>query len=179
MVTHTSGSRADGSDFVASDVERIQFADRTIDLTINNAPLANADSNGADFVIERGGTNNAIAGDSVATGNVLANDFDFEVAFGRQTISVTKANGSSFSGSTTVAGMYGTLVIDAGGGWTYTLNDNNARTQGLSGNEIGYDVFHYTVTDKNKPETNGPDGATAVGTLTILIQGRNDTPVLQ
>ena len=70
QVTHARGTRADGSDFIAKDVECLQFSDIIIDLTKNHAPVTVNDSNASDSVKERGGIANAVAGDATATGNV-------------------------------------------------------------------------------------------------------------
>ena len=50
-VTHARGTRIDGRDFVARDVECLKFADRTINLALNYKPVANADTNGANAII--------------------------------------------------------------------------------------------------------------------------------
>ena len=159
-VTHARGTRIDGRDFVARDVECLKFADRTINLALNYKPVANADTNGANAIIEKGGLNNATPGDASATGNVLANDTDIDVTLGRQVLRVANPG--------TYAGTYGTLQLASNGAWTYTLNDADADTEGLSAGQIATETFFYTASDGK--------GGTAVGKLTLSIQGTNDTP---
>lgn len=161
QVTHARGTKIDGADFVAADVECLKFADITIDLTINHAPLAINDVNGRDVVRERGGLSNATAGDAVASGNVLANDSDIEVTLHRQTLRVANPG--------TYTGKFGTLTLNANGVWTYALNDADTDTQGLRLGQSATDAFFYTVSDGA--------GGTAVGKVTITIAGANDTPV--
>lgn len=161
QVTHARGTKADGSDFVASDVERLKFSDITIDLTINHNPVAINDTNGSDTVKEKGGLANSKAGDATATGNVLSNDTDIEVTLGRQTLSVTNPG--------TYTGKFGALTLNANGVWTYKLNDNDTDTQRLKQGQTATDAFSYTVSDGK--------GGTAVGKVTISIQGANDTPI--
>lgn len=183
-IAHSGGTKADGKDFVASDVECLKFKDGTIDLTINHAPVAKDDDNlgtnstPGDAVIEKGGASNKIgtAYDASAKGNLLSNDTDLEVLFGRQTISVTKANGVAFTGSKIMTGIYGSLTLKSDGSWTYALDDKDTDTQGLFDGQTVTDVFDYTVTDKYKAGSKVKDGDSDDGKLTITITGRNDDP---
>jgi VCBS repeat-containing protein len=83
----------------------------------------------------------------VATGNVLTNDTD---PLGR-TLTITAVNGTTVSatGTTTIVGTYGTLVIQANGQYTYTLASNQANVLGLATGQVAPDVFDYTVSDGN------------------------------
>ena len=67
-------------------------------------------------------------------------------------------------------GQYGTLVLDASGNYTYSLNNALPAVQGLGVGESLTDSFTYTVTDNH--------GSTATNTLTVTINGTNDAPVL-
>ena len=59
-----------------------------------------------------------------ATGNVLANDTDVDLAFdSRQHLNVTNAG--------TYAGVYGSLTMATDGSYNYTLNNNAANVQAL------------------------------------------------
>ena len=69
----------------------------------------------------------------------------------------------------TVQGIYGTLVMDAAGRYTYTLNNSLSVVQALGQGESLSETFNYTVKDQH--------GGITVGTLTVNISGTNDLPV--
>ncbi|HEX8480997.1 MAG TPA: Ig-like domain-containing protein [Allosphingosinicella sp.] len=140
FVNHSGGSGVDGNDRLIS-IERLVFADAVIDLTQNNAPIAFNDF----------ASINEDAG-SYSGSSVLANDFDWEGQ------SLTAAAG-------TFNGVYGTLVLNSNGTYTYTPY---ASTQSLALGQTVTDSFTYTVSDGSLSDT---------GTLTIAIAGRNDAPV--
>ncbi len=135
---HVRGSMIDGYDRLIS-VERLVFADAVIDLTQNNAPIAFNDSASTDE-------------DNGVSGNVLANDFDWEGD------PMTAAPG-------TFSGVYGTLTLNANGSYSYTPY---ASTQTLALGQTVTDSFNYIVSDGSLSDT---------GTLTVTIAGRNDAPV--
>jgi VCBS repeat-containing protein len=70
-----------------------------------------------------------------------------------------------------LTGAYGSLVLNAAGVYTYTINENAAAVQALrlSTNTLS-DVFSYSMRDTA--------GATATANLTVTIHGANDAPVL-
>ncbi len=74
-----------------------------------------------------------------------------------------------YTNGTSVTGTYGTLVIGADGSYTYTADQSAADD--LDAGDSETDVFTYTVTDEN--------GATTTATITITVNGINDTPVAQ
>lgn len=141
-VVHQGGTGADGSDLLL-DLERLEFADATIDLTRNNAPIAFDDA---------AATNEDVGTYSSGSASVLDNDFDWE----GDTLSVTPG---------TFNGVYGQLVLNADGTYSYTPYPSN---QTLDDGESVQDSFTYTVSDGSLTDT---------GTLTITIGGRNDAPV--
>ena len=109
----------------------------TVDVTgLNSNPVANPDTA-------------AVTEDEtlVATGNVLTNDTD---PLGK-TLTVVAVNGTAVSatGTTTIAGTYGTLVIQANGQYTYTLGNSQADVRALANGQVVPDVFSYTVSDGN------------------------------
>jgi VCBS repeat-containing protein len=63
----------------------------------------------------------------------------------------------------TFAGTYGSLVLNADGSYTYTLNASNAAVNGLDDGETLTDTFNYTASDGT---------TTASSTLAITIFGR-------
>ncbi len=137
FVNHVGGSMIDGYDRLIS-VERLIFADAVIDLTQNNAPIAFNDTASTDE-------------DNSVSGNVLANDFDWEGD------AMTATPG-------TFNGVYGTLTLNADGSYTYTPY---ASTQSLALGQNVTDSFNYIVSDGSLSDT---------GTLTVTIAGLNDAP---
>jgi VCBS repeat-containing protein len=138
FLNHVGGSMIDGNDRLIS-IERLVFADAVIDLTQNNAPIAFNDTASTDE-------------DHSVSGNVLANDFDWE--------------GNSMTATPgTFNGVYGMLTLNANGSYTYTPY---ASTQSLALGQNVTDSFTYTVSDGSLSDT---------GTLTVTIAGRNDAPV--
>ena len=134
----------------------------------NDPPIANADVNGQDLVIESGvhPGDTSYAGDASASGNVLANDTDVDNG---AVLTVADVNGSAANVGSTVTGTFGSVTINSDGSWTYNLNNGDADTEALAQGETQTEVFTYTVTDEH--------GATSSSTLTITITGTNDGPV--
>ena len=83
----------------------------------------------------------------VATGNVLTNDTDP----GGLPLTVVTVNGIAVSptGTTTIVGIYGTLVVQANGQYTYTLASSQANVLALATGQVVPDVFNYTISDGN------------------------------
>ena len=132
----------------------------------NIAPTAVADTGDA---TEKGGINNGTGG-STATGNVLTNDTDPD-AGDTKTVSAVSFGATAGTLGTALAGAYGSLVLNASGTFTYTVNETNSAVQALrlSTNTLT-EVFNYTMRDAA--------GATSSTTLTVTIHGANDAPVL-
>ena len=129
----------------------------------NDTPVAVADGNAGDAVIESG----VVAGDPSAAGNVLTNDTDVDTGDSK---TVTEVNGSALNVGAPLVGIYGTLTLLADGSWSYALNDADLETNALAEGQVVTDVFSYTVSDAN--------GATSSAALTITITGGNDAPVV-
>ncbi|WP_374828237.1 N,N-dimethylformamidase beta subunit family domain-containing protein, partial [Mycoplana dimorpha] len=132
----------------------------------NTAPTAVADAGDA---TEKGGIANG-SGGSPATGNVLTNDTDPDPG-DTKTVTAVRFGTTNGTLGTALAGTYGSLVLNAAGAYTYTINETNAAVQALrlSTNTLS-DVFSYTMRDSA--------GATATANLTITLHGANDAPVL-
>ncbi|MDV3457701.1 Ig-like domain-containing protein [Sphingomonas sp. HF-S4] len=161
------GTGADGSDLLVS-IERLQFADVTINLLGNNAPVANND---AVALTEDAGSYNSGAN------SVLANDFDFD----GDTLTVTPG---------VFNGTYGTLTLAANGTYNYVLN---GTAQTLAQGQLAQDSFTYTASDGSATDTANlvftitglndapvanPDSAATSENATILINVlANDTDV--
>ncbi|WP_223953646.1 retention module-containing protein [Aeromonas caviae] len=88
----------------------------------------------------------------VLNGNVITNDVQ-----GADGAAVTAAN---------LSGTYGSLVLNANGTYTYTLNPNDGDFKALTGGGVGSEVFTYTLTDA--------DGDVSTATLTLTIKNDDD-----
>ncbi|GHB25914.1 hypothetical protein GCM10009038_26280 [Salinicola rhizosphaerae] len=107
------------------------------------------------------------AGSAVASGNVLSNDTDpdgdtLTVASVSNSVASSSATVSS-AATTTIAGVYGTLVLKADGSYTYTLDADRPTTRGLFGGSKGSDNFTYTISDGK--------GGTSTASLAISVTG--------
>ncbi len=152
-------------------VATIDGTEQVVTITItgtNDAPVAVADGNAGDAVVESGVNpgDTPVAGDPSATGNVLTNDTDVDSGDSR---TVTAVNGSALNVGQPLVGSYGTLTLLADGTWSYALNNADPDTNALAQGQTATDVFTYTVSDAN--------GATSSTSLTITITGTNDAPV--
>ncbi|WP_018327538.1 N,N-dimethylformamidase beta subunit family domain-containing protein [Rhizobium giardinii] len=132
----------------------------------NTTPTAVADTGDA---TEKGGVANG-SGGAPATGNVLTNDTDPD-AGDTKTVTAVSFGATAGTLGSALNGTYGSLVLNASGAFTYTVNENDAAVQALrqSTNTLT-DAFSYTMRDAA--------GATSTATLTVTIHGANDAPVL-
>ena len=151
------GSATDYLESIGLAVISIEKVEVVIEASPNHAPVAVADTNGGDAVVEAGVNpgNTPFAGDASASGNVLSNDSD--------------SDGDSLAVTTTgtIQGVYGSLSLAANGTWTYALNNADPDTNALAQGEPAADVFTYTVMDAT---------ARPSSTLTVNITGTNDAP---
>src|SRR6185437_12774239 len=134
--------------------------------TGDTPPTAVADTADA---TEKGGIANG-SGGSPASGNVLTNDTDPDTG---DTKTVTAVSFGAVTGTLGAAltGAHGSLVLNASGTFTYTVNETDASVQALrQATNTLTDVFNYTMSDAA--------GATSTTTLTISIHGADDAPVL-
>ena len=104
-----------------------------------------------------------------ATGNVLTDGTaDGFGADGAAAIAITAVTGTNSGGvGDTIQGNFGTLVIDANGGYIYALDQS--LVQGLDTGESATDTFTYTIEDG--------DGDNDTAQLVVTITGANDAPV--
>jgi large repetitive protein len=103
------------------------------------------------------------------TNSITENDTDTVSGnvFGNDSIGAdVKADPVTTTG--TFVGQYGTLVLNADGSYTYTLNNANPAVNALNDNQSLQDVFSYTIQDA--------DGSEATANLTITINGHTDNP---
>ena len=131
----------------------IDGTSQAITITItgaNDAAVISGDITGT--VLEAGGVNNGTLGNPTATGDLTSADVDNP--------------GDGWQGVPAGAATYGTYVLDAAGGWTYTLNNSNPAVQALNVGDILIDSF-----------TAPPIDGTA-HLLTLTIDGANDAAVI-
>jgi VCBS repeat-containing protein len=110
----------------------------------NDRPVANADSNG----VSKGGTLLVCA-----SGGVLASDSDADV---HDNLVVGAVNGSAANVGHVVSGTYGSLTLDADGGYIYAANKGALPSQ-----TVAQDEFNYTISDGH--------GGTDASTLSIIV----------
>ena len=106
-----------------------------------------------------------------ASGNVITDAVADSDANGNP-ITVSAVNGSAANVNGSVAGAYGTLVINTNGSYTYTLNNSLPAVQSLGAGQTATETFTYTITDGITPN------ASATATLTVTVNGANDAPTL-
>lgn len=171
---HTS----DDFTITVKDVNGVSGSDNLSIRIIDDAPVAEDDTNS---VTEGADTSTP---NTTATGNVIAGS---STGAGQDTVGADGATvtGAQFgtlgadsphvadggvntasSTSTVLNGTYGSLTIDADGGYTYTLDNGRLETQELLEGEEAEEVFTYTLTDG--------DGDQATATLTITVHGQDD-----
>ena len=136
--------------YVATDADG-DMAMSTITIRVaDDGPVANDD------------TDSLGDSDTVATGNVTINDDEGYDEPGM--VTNVRFNGVDTAvpttGTATIVGNFGTLVIAADGSYTYTRSTDSA----------GQDVFTYTLTDK--------DGDSDNANLTVTLAEGDDTPVI-
>ncbi|WP_160005264.1 VCBS domain-containing protein [Rhizobium sp. 18055] len=168
-------ARGDTVIATAKNIEQFQFAadvsqahDGIVSAAdlLNDAPKAVADTAS---VTEAGGVNNGTDGVAQAQGNVLANDTDVD-AYDTKVVTQVGSTTVASTGETVVNGTYGALTIHADGSYTYTLDDTRTVTQSLAAGEQKSEVFNYTMADAH--------GETATASLSITVNGTNDTAVI-
>gem|GEM_PF-670163 len=140
----------------------------------NDAPIAVNDTGSA---VEKGGTRNGTGGSS-AIGNVLLNDTDVDnkdkplATQGSVTaIRLGDREGAGLAGTVGAAlqGLYGSLILNSDGSFTYVVDNDNATVEALNPLDTVSEDFNYTVRDSG--------GLTDTALLAITIHGANDAPV--
>ncbi|HEX5237992.1 MAG TPA: DUF5801 repeats-in-toxin domain-containing protein, partial [Sphingomicrobium sp.] len=162
LATNTSGDNtADHFTVVVTDSDGDQASATLTVHIVDDVPTAHNDTDLTD------------ANSHVATGNVItgadttsgAAGADVVGADNAQVSAISGAGGSDNtadgSGNFTIAGQFGTLIINQDGSYTYTENQN------APGNSV--DTFTYTITDG--------DGDTSTATLTIT--NPNQVPITE
>ncbi len=138
---------------------------------VNDAPIANNDAAEA---VEAGGTDNAVAGVN-PRGNLLSNDTDVDIATNDDVLRLISVSSGSNSvtvpatGTITLTGQYGDLVVEANGSYQYLVRNDDPEVQALLAAQSLSEQFSYQISDI--------EGATASAVLNITLRGANDTPV--
>ncbi|WP_417328661.1 Ig-like domain-containing protein [Halomonas cupida] len=107
------------------------------------------------------------------SGSVLDNDETGADATEQPITGVAGGSGTpdALSIGQPVDGQYGSLTLNADGGYVYVLDETNAAVDALQKGEALTEVFTYQYTDA--------DGSTVTATLTVTIHGANDAPEAQ
>ncbi len=147
----------------------------TLTVTIGGANDNPVGVNDTVTATEAGGVANGTAG-SNGTGNVLTNDTDVDSVGNGETKTVNAVVAGAQSSATgnvnsSVNGAYGSITIAANGSYTYIVDDSNAAVQALANtSQTLTDLFTYEVVDAG--------GLIGLATLTVTIEGANDTPTV-
>ncbi|HET6525359.1 VCBS domain-containing protein [Sphingopyxis sp.] len=155
---------------VATDVDG-DTATGSVTVTVSDdLPTARPDTDAISEDAPGGATGNVITGAGTTNAPGSA---DTQGADGASVTGVAAGtSGAAVSGNVgaAVGGSYGSLTLNAGGGYTYTLNNGNAAVQALGVGETLTETFTYTITDG--------DGDQSTTTLKITINGTNDLPTI-
>ncbi|PHS22599.1 MAG: hypothetical protein COA83_11380, partial [Methylophaga sp.] len=160
---HTAGDDSIRDSFIVSVTDTGgATATNSLDIQIiDTAPTANVDVN----AIDEGSA--TVVGNVVTTGagaDTLGADATSVTGAAAGTSVVDVVGGVALS----IAGTYGSVVINANGSYTYTLDNSNTTVQGLDDLEAVTDTFSYTITDQ--------DGDSSTTTLVITVNGQTDGP---
>ncbi|MBV1688456.1 VCBS domain-containing protein [Novosphingobium sp. G106] len=137
-------------------VTTIDGTNKTVSVIINGAnDAAVISGSSAGSVIEAGGIGNASPGTPTATGTLTDTDVDNTP----NTFTAVAAGAATLGG-------YGTYQMNAGGTWTYTLNNNNGTVQALNSGQTLTDTFAVTTIDGTNK------------TVSVIINGANDAAVI-
>ncbi|BBH45644.1 VCBS domain-containing protein [Pseudomonas sp. KU43P] len=132
---------------------------------VNDPPIVNPVRVDA---IEAGGLNNATAG--VNPSGSIRGSYSDPDGDTLTISSVVSPTGTSATPGQSLAGNYGSLVLDAQGNYRYVVDNSNSAVQALRTDADRLtEVFQYSVSDGK--------GKVVTATFTVVIHGRNDTPI--
>lgn len=142
---------ADGVDTLNAGIEHIQFNNVTIDMV------------GGDATAHLGADSNEINQAGSASGNAASNDIDIDDTM---TITGIHSDNMNVDGSlgSSLSGQYGSLTLNADGTYSYSAGSG---TISLGEGESVTDTFTYSVNS---------GGVNSTQTISIVIDGTNDTP---
>jgi len=164
---HSAGKDAVRDIFVVTvtDAAGTSVVDNLVIQVDDTAPVANPDVADAYEDADAG------AGESLtATGNVMTGGADTLGADATTVVGVVAGAATSAAGNVgiAIAGVYGSLTLNADGSYTYTLNNDSVAVQSLKDGDTEQDVFTYTIRDA--------DGDESTTTVTITVHGKDDAP---
>ena len=138
----------------------------TVETEVSSATSAVANINDDPILtVPTGGSATEDGKTSTITGNLVGADPDGDV------LTYLVPNLAAVNGSFSVAGTYGTLVLDAStGAYTYTLNNSAAAVQALGASSSETETFSVQVTDGSNTPT--------AQNLSFTIKGANEAPTL-
>ena len=175
----------------------------TIQITGQNSAPVVALGSTVVAVTEAGGANNGTAGDPNVTGAVTVMDDEGGTIVGMGSLTVsgcsgdacapsTAGAGTDAAGAADIDGAYGTLKLQAGGVWNYTLDNECGSTNGIQGttadaaeaNDLGCaterlntgagnggtETFRFLVNDREADSN--------VVEQVITVTGANDAPAV-
>ncbi|MFC3784741.1 VCBS repeat-containing protein [Sphingopyxis italica] len=165
--------------------ENSLFEDFTVELTdsdgddtdsllsiaiVDDVPTARPDTDAVAEDAPGGATGNVITGIGTTNAPGSADTAGADGAAVTGVAAGTSATAVAGNVGAALGGSYGSLTLNAGGGYTYTLSNGNAAVQALGVGETLTETFTYTITDG--------DGDQATTTLKITINGTNDLPTI-
>lgn len=90
----------------------------------------------------------------------------------------TASSLTTVSTSTVIQGLYGQLTISSTGAYSYALDNTNVQVQALNAGQSLTEQFQYEIQNGQTALANPSLPLKDVATLTITINGANDSPVL-
>ncbi|MBK9002451.1 MAG: tandem-95 repeat protein [Sphingomonadales bacterium] len=166
LTTNTSGDATfDDFAIVVADQDGDSTPGTLVIDIVDDVPTARPD---IDSVTEDGPTvadGNVITGANVADANTTDGVIDTKGADGATVTAVAFGATGGIVGSA-LAGTYGSLTLNDDGSYSYALNNDDPRVQGLDSDDVLTEIFSYTITDG--------DGDPSTATLTITINGADD-----
>ena len=155
--TRTAGTTTNGSAVGTATITDVNYAPDAI----NDMPTSN---------LQEDTTNSTLSGNAITGGSGNTTDTDPN----NDTLSITGAvsgtgavtGNVALSSALTVSGIYGSLLINANGTYTYTLDNSRIQTQNILGGETVNDVFTYKITDGN--------GGYDTATISVAVLGTID-----
>jgi uncharacterized repeat protein (TIGR01451 family) len=168
-------ANGDGFPGTASDIRADTDSLLVILDPVNDAPLGVDDSATAR---EAGGINNAVIGVNPQK-SLLSNDTDVDIATNADQLHLVSIGPGGSGGTGTampgsgvlvINGLYGQLLVSSNGAYQYVVDNANPLVQALRlAAQTLFDRFDYVISDLA--------GAQDTATLTVTIQGANDSPL--
>ncbi|QOR39134.1 retention module-containing protein [Billgrantia diversa] len=158
------GDDLTGTDDQVQDAFQVRATDNDGDVSPEATLAVDINDDGPVAANNNGGTVTEDAIGNVLSSNVLGNDsFGADGPVGGTASVVWNVSAEDLAD----IAQYGSLVLNADGSWSFTLDNSLAAVQALSASDLLSFNLGYTITDA--------DGDTASTTLSLAIQGANDS----